>query len=85
MLKLDSSIPEIIRLSDGTVIYDSTGELATANPQVKQEAEQLFDRFQRDSFRIQAQAGEQNQAETLQQLQQPLCLQPTLTKHHFQV
>ena len=82
MVKLDSSIPEIIRLSDGTVIYDSTGELATANPQVKQEAEQLFDRFQRDLFRIQAQAGEQNQAETLQQLQQQLEEKLRQLRHH---
>lgn len=45
MVKLDSSIPEVIGLSDGTVIYDSSGQLASDDPRIKEQAERLQDEF----------------------------------------
>lgn len=56
MVKLGSSIPAVIGLSDGIAICDSSGQQATDNPRVKQQAEILHAQFQRDLFRYQSRA-----------------------------
>lgn len=76
-VKLDSSIPAVIVLSDGTVIYDSSGQQATDNPRVKQQAAILHEQFQRDLFRYQIRAEEQGipeqeQVKVREKLQQEL-------------
>ncbi len=74
---LTHAVPAVIVLSDGTAIYDSSGQLATDNPRVKQQAEILHEQFQRDLFRYQSRAEEQGipeqeQVKVREKLQQEL-------------
>lgn len=64
---LASNAPETIRLSDGTIIYDSSGQLASSDPAIWAKANEIFSQFQEVLFRYQAEAADKNISEQEQQ------------------
>lgn len=57
----------MIRLNDGTVIYDSSGQTGSSDPAIWAKANEIFSQFQGALFRYQAEAADKNISEQEQQ------------------
>lgn len=59
MNTLSTYPPETIALRDGTIIYDSSGQLASDDPRIKEQAERLYAQYTQTMLIYQGQAEEQ--------------------------